>query len=629
MSTRHRRHRHALRPFRFGLVPALLLIAGGLAAIAPSVAVGQVPGVRAQAGSPSQSRQPESHPRTQPPPTSAGRDILLFEADNALREGDFPAAVGALERILRNSPDDEEALEKLAQTWQRWGESGKADPDSLKGVTLDLYRRLLEENPRQPRALADVRRMAPDEWRRYMGRAASAESGGQDRIAETYLRIAFELSDTSVVLRERLGKLTRRLAEGAPEPERTFYMGRLELAEGRPFEAAARFRQCLDADSTMFAFRKYYGIALFRQDNPADGLTWLQPLAEQDPEDPDIRYYMGTLFYDMQHWQPALEQLLPVAEQRLYRGDAARMVGLALSRSGVHDEVALKYLLQAEDDGSTDKDLPCQVGEHYVRLGRWDEAGKSFERCRAGAPAHPAAHLGLGLVADEQGRWKESIDHFETFLTTNPKSPAVLIRTGVSWIRLDHPDSAAARFRSAIRADSVFASMPADSIGDVQACEVAFLVLMAGREYRDGIVVGEHLLKTEPDNPTYLNNLAMAFADAGQNLDRGLELAVAANEASPDNAGFQDTLGWVQVRRKDYDAAEKTFDRSLALAEKAGMTDVTEILYHRAVLHASRNDRRKAIDDLTKTLAGDPNPQVRRSAEALLRRLQAEQKKLD
>jgi tetratricopeptide (TPR) repeat protein len=564
-----------------------------------------------------------------PAPTDASRDILLFEADNAIRGGDFPAAVRALEQILQRNPNDEEALEKLAQAWQRWGESGGGSPDSLKGRTLDLYRRLLEENPRQQRALANVRRLAPDEWRRYMGRAAAAESSGQDRTAESYLRIAFELSDTSAVLRERLGALTRRLADGAPEPERTFYLGRLELAAGRPFEAAARFRQCLDADSTMPAFRKFYGIALYEQERFADALTWLQPLAETHPEDPDVRFYIGSLLFQLQHWQPALEQLLPVAEQHLYRGEASRMVGLALSRSGVHDEVALKYLEQAARDGSTDRDLPCQIGEHFVRLNRWEEAGDSFRKCQAAAPNHPAAHLGLGLVADEQERWQESIEHFEAFLATNPKSPAVLIRTGVSWIRMDRPDSAAARFRSAIRADSLFASMPADSIGDAQACEVAFLVLLAGREYRDGIVVGEHLLERDPENATYQNNLAMALADAGENLDRGLELAIRANAASPDNPGFQDTLGWVQVRMKRYDEAEKTFDRSLALAEQIGMTDVTEILYHRAVMHASRNDRGKAIDDLNRTLSGDPNPQIRRSAEALLKRLQEEQRRLD
>ncbi|HEX7877847.1 MAG TPA: tetratricopeptide repeat protein, partial [Candidatus Eisenbacteria bacterium] len=568
----------------------------------------------------------ENHPVA---PSDPGRDLLLFEADNAIRGGDYRAAIDALEKILRKNPNDEEALEKLAQTWSRWAESGEASPDSLRTLTLDVYRRLLEENPRQPRALLNLRRLSPDEWRQYMARAATAESGGNEREAETCLRIAFELSDTSAVLRERLGTLTRRLADKAPEPERTFYMGRLDLAAGRPFEAAARFRQCLDADSTIAEFRKYYGIALYEQERFADALTWLQPLAESQPEDPDVRFYIGSLLFRLQHWQPALEQLLPVAEQHLYRGEASRMVGLALARSGVHDEVALKYLEQAATDGSTDTDLPCQIGEHYVRLDRWDEARTSFEKCRQGSPDHPAAHLGLGLVADEQGKWKESIEHFEKFLVTNPKSPAVLIRSGVSWIRIDQPDTAAARFRAAIRADSVFAAMPADSINDAQAFEVAFLVLLAGREYRDGIVVGEYLLKREPENPTYLNNLAMALADAGQNLDRGLDLAQRANAASPDNPGFQDTLGWVQVRMKRYGDASKTFDRSLELAEKVGMTDIAEILYHRAVMHASNNERMKAIDDLNKTLAGDPNPQIRRSAEALLKRLLEEQKKLD
>ncbi|TPW18012.1 MAG: glycosyl transferase family protein [bacterium] len=576
---------------------------------------------------------PESDSRAS---TSARRDILLFEADIALRQHDFPSAVERLETLLRTNPNDEEALERLAETWQLWGQSGGADPDSLREASLGLYRRLLEQNPRHARALVNVRRLAPDEWRRYLGRAAAAESSRQDLVAETYLRISFELSDTSAIVRERLGKLTRRLAEAAPEPERTFYMGRLDLAEGRPFEAAARFRQCLDADSTMTVFRKYYGIALFEKEEYSEALLWLQPIEESDPSDPDVRYYIGSLLFELRHWQPALEHLLPVAEQHLYRGEAARMVGIALAEAGVHDEVALKYLEQAVSDGSTNPDLPCRIGEHLVQLHRWDEARARFEACREANPKHPAANLGLGLVADEQGRWKESLGHFEDFLATNPKSPAVLIRVGVGWLRLEEPDSAAARFRSAIRADSVFAGMPADSIRNSELFEVIFLVLMASREYRDGIVVGEHLLAQEPANSSYMNNLAMALADAGEELGRGLDLARKANEASPDNPGFQDTLGWVQVRMKKYGEAEATLDGSLALAAKVGLMDVAEIRYHRAVLYASRNERMKAIDELNATIEGMKaapaaygNPQLRRTAEALLKRLTEEQKQID
>jgi len=570
------------------------------------------------------------------PPSSARRDILLFEADIALRQRDFPTAVANLETILKGNPNDEEVLERLAETLQAWGDTGGADPDSLRDVSLGLYRRLLEENPRQSRALASVRQLAPEEWRRYMERGATAESGGQDRAAENYLRIAFELSDTSAVLRERLGTLTERLANAGPEPERTFYLGRLDLAEGRPFEAAARFRQCLDADSTMIDFKKYYGIALFHQEQFNEALTWLQPLEDADPADIDIRYYIGSLLFELRHWQPALEHLLPVAEQHLYRGEAARMVGLALAQAGVHEEVSLKYLELAREDGSKDPDLPCQIGEHLVRLRRWEEARGSFDACHAINPDNPSANLGLGLVADQQERWQESLDHFEDFLATHPGSPAVLIRVGVGWLRLDQPDSSAARFRAAIQADSAFASMPADTISHTELFEVAFLILMVSREYRDGMVVGEYLLDHDPANSSYMNNLAMVYADAGEKLDRGLDLAVKANAASPDNPGFQDTLGWVQVRMKRYRDAEATLNGSLELAARMGVEDVAEIRYHRAVLYASNNQRTKAIEELTQTIESMDqapkkvgNPQLRRSAEALLQRLTEEQKRID
>ena len=87
---------------------------------------------------------------------------------------------------------------------------------------------------------------------------------------------------------------------------------------------------------------------------------------------------------------------------------------------------------------------------------------------------------------------------------------------------------------------------------------------------------------------------------------------------------------------KRYDDAEATLNGSLALALKTGLSDVAEIRYHRAVLYASNNQRMKAIEELNQTIEEmkrasgvSGNPQLRRTAEALLKRLTEEQKKID
>jgi tetratricopeptide (TPR) repeat protein len=593
-------------------------------------------------------------------------DLLLFEAETALRGGRYDEAAEALNALLAARPDHELALERLAQTYRLWVDSRREVPEGFLVASLDVYARLLENNPRHPVAIEAIQTLsgrsktgrtaleraaaldgangaAPDRlkaWRAawrldpanldaLLALATLEESVGEDRRAENALRIAFELSEGSAVVRERLGALTRRLANAGPEPERTFYLGRLDLAEGRPYEAAARFRQCLDADSTIMEFRKYTGMALYNQEKYAEALDWLKPLALSHPDDIDVRFHIGSLLFQLNHHAAALQELLPIVDRHRYRAEASYMVGVSLLRATRHDEEALGYLLRAEEAGAADSTLPCLLGEQYVRLHRWDEARGAFERCRAVRPNHPAAALGLGLVADQEGDWSESIRHFESFLAREPEAPAVLMRVGVSWLRVDEPDSALARFRSAIGRDSTFAPVTSDSLEDNDVFELSFLMLMASREYRDGIVVGEHLLGREPESAVYKNNVAMAYADANENLKRGVALAKEANDASPDNAGFLDTLGWLYVRQKKHRDAESTLDRSIELARESGLGDLSEIHYHRGVLFAETGRRTEAIEELRRALDGRPLPTVRRSAEALLKRLTDEQERLD
>lgn len=593
-------------------------------------------------------------------------DLLLFEAETALRGARYGEAATALNTLLAARPDHDMALERLRQTYRLWVDSGHEVPEEFLAASLDVYARLLEQNPRHgvaleaAQTLAGQSRMArtareraaaldgangatPDRlkaWRSawrldpanidaLLRLATLEETAGDERRAENALRVAFELSEESAEVRERLAALTRRLANAGPEPERTFYMGRLDLAEGRPFEAGARFRQCVEADSTIMEFRKYYGIALFQQENHAEALDWLKPLSASHPEDIDVRFYIGSLLFRLNHHAAALRELIPVAERHRYRGEASYMVGVSLLRATRHDAEALEYLLVAEKAGAGDSTLPCLLGEQYVRLRRWDDARGAFERCRAVRPDHPAAALGLGLVADQEEKWDESIRHFESFLARQPDAPAVLMRVGVSWLRSGEPDSALARFRSAIGSDSTFAPVSSDSLGDDEVFELSFLLLMASREYRDGIVLGEHLLERAPKNPVYQNNLAMAYADANENLKRGVSLAKEANDASPDNAGFLDTLGWLYVRMRRHADAEATLNRSLELAQESGIGDVSEIHYHRGVLFADMERTSDAIVELRRALDGQPMATVRRSAEALLKRLTGEQERLD
>jgi tetratricopeptide (TPR) repeat protein len=61
------------------------------------------------------------------------------------------------------------------------------------------------------------------------------------------------------------------------------------------------------------------------------------------------------------------------------------------------------------------------------------------------------------------------------------------------------------------------------------------------------------------------NNLALAYANRGQKLDRALELAVHAVNRVPNRPEPMDTLGVVLLKMRQYSAASQAFERALAM----------------------------------------------------------------
>jgi tetratricopeptide (TPR) repeat protein len=581
------------------------------------------------------------------------RSILDYEPGNryaleGLRElgGRYagPVLVSLRDVKAQNAWKDAEAEET------RQLRRPEKDRDYTKAVTL--YREALRIEPRHPgmfvklagllvrtdptseearKLYTEALRINPADLEALNALSGLEMAAGRYDKAEALLEVALELLEMdppgtirpeAAVARRQFGEVLDRLSEKDPTPRRHYYLGRLHLAEGNYSEAVKAIRTAFDADTSQVAYRKYLGIGYFNLDEMNESLGWFQKTLEVDPNDPDALYHIGSMLYDLSHYEPAIQHLKTVVDVPRYRGRASRLLGLALTRIDKHSESAAMYLEQAIKEGATDPQIRCVLGEQYLRAERWDDARGRFQECLEALPAHPAALLGSGLVADHDGNYRKAVSLLEKFLVDHPESPAVLMRLGLSYLKLGKPDSAIVKFRTAIGTDSTLTSVKPAELKPDQVLELGFLILMAGRNYEDGIVIGEHLARTSPDNAGYANNLAMAYADAGKNLDRALELSEVANEKSPDNAGFLDTLGWTYVRLKRYGEAQKTLARAIELELAEEKPEASEIYYHMAVLLSEMNQKEKAIEYLQKTLEDPANPLIEDSARKLLARLQ-------
>lgn len=116
----------------------------------------------------------------------------------------------------------------------------------------------------------------------------------------------------------------------------------------------------------------------------------------------------------------------------------------------------------------------------------------------------------------------------------------------------------------------------------------------------------EALLKKDPDNPTFLNDLGFIWADHDMKIDeaeklirRAIEedrkqrkkMEDLAPEDDKDNPAYLDSLGWVLYKKKDYKEAKKHLQE--AVKSKEGQH--IEILDHLADVHMALGEKDEAV----------------------------------
>ncbi len=148
------------------------------------------------------------------------------------------------------------------------------------------------------------------------------------------------------------------------------------------------------------------------------------------------------------------------------------------------------------------------------------------------------------------------------------RAPAL---TALAKNYLDAGDPANAR-RAAADADRAWAEM----LEGGEALEHSDLKTATAR-YESALQHGENSGATA-------NNLAWLYAQQSINLDRALELAKTAHQLLPRDLGVMDTLGFVYLRRRQYNEAIQTLESALDLqqAEHPAGTPVAELRQHLA-----------------------------------------------
>jgi len=243
------------------------------------------------------------------------------------------------------------------------------------------------------------------------------------------------------------------------------------------------------------------------------------------------------------------------------------------------------------------------LGQYQVDAGRAEEAVQQVEAALEASPEVPAFHDALGRVLVHAGRPADARRAFERALELDPEHAPAL--EGLA--RIAQAEGELARARELL-----------DRAADTDAENAEYVYAAAQLALASGDAAGaeerlRETLQREPSHPQASNDLAWILAERGEQLDDALVLARRAAAARP-TANVLDTLGWVQLRRGEAQAALETFERAHALDPESA-----SIAYRLglALAEVGQTDRARSL--LEQALASGAFPESEEAREQLAR----------
>ena len=299
------------------------------------------------------------------------------------------------------------------------------------------------------------------------------------------------------------------------------------------------------------------GAEYFRLDRLREAAVEFQAAAQFDPQ--NTQALLGTwqtlsrlndrsgnffLAERVAALNPLTPGVLPAVEEaaHFFEVTAVRMHDPWLLLNAGLCQAKLKHWERAEEcfrsiAAAAPAELPLRLllGNLYLQKGLPDQAVVEFRQLVEEQPVNAMAREALGMALRETGDLPAALEAFEKAAKLREAWPLPYFMAGNICLQLNRFEAAATNLEMAVK-------LAPRMVRFQVALGLAYTLL---NEPARAAQVYEGILSETPDDPVTLNNLAVAYAKSGQNLDRALQLIRRAVAALPNNLEIQDSLGLV------------------------------------------------------------------------------------
>lgn len=529
------------------------------------------------------------------------------------------ASVGDASMDVARAGVADRPAEKIAQAHAHYAAAIVHDMNEETEAALDDYFKAASDDPRDEDLVLEVSR-------RFI------QNKQFEKALELLSRAAAE-PDTSGAVFARLGIVYGQL--------------------GKTDQAIVAGRTAIKRSPDALAGYQNLFVNYLQNKQQEEAIKVLDDAAKQQKVDADFLVGLSELYLSYATQVPS--------QKDKAHGKAATILGRAEKLNPSNASLRLRLAEAYNSLGNSDKaadlylellkklpDLPmlrerihAKLAGIYLRSSDHKRAVEQLEAIVRDDPTNPEAYYYLGYISYTEKKPGEAAEYFSKTIVLNPDFPDPYYQLALSQISLNKPDEALSTldkarqkfaqnytlelctglaygrkkdYKQAVEhytaAEVIAKATDPSRLDDQFYFQLGATYERLG-EYTQAEQYFEKCLQLAPDSAEAQNYLGYMWAEHDLKLDKARELIEKAVKSEPKNAAYLDSLGWVLFKLQQPNEALGYTLKAVELSEEPDAT-----LYdHLGDIYAALKQPEKARDAWTKSLAVEPNDQIRKKLE--------------
>jgi tetratricopeptide (TPR) repeat protein len=479
-------------------------------------------------------------------------------------------------------------------------------------------------------------------------KAASDDPSDEELVLEVSRRF---------IQNKQLEKALDLLSRAAAEPEASgAVFARLGVVYGqlgKPDQAIAAGRTAIKRSPDALPSYQNLFVNYLQSKQEQEALKVLDEAAKQQNVDADFLVGLSELYLSYATQVPSqkdkahskavaslsrAEKLNPANPSlRLRLAEAYNSLGNSEKAADLY----LELLKKLPDLPMLRERIHAKLAGIYLRSSNHKRAVEQLEAIIRDDPTNPEAYYYLGYLSYTDKKPAQAAEYFSKTIVLNPDFPDPYYELALSQISLNKPDEALSTLDKARKkfaqnytlelctglaygrkkeykeaAEHYTAAEVIAKATDPSRLDDQFYFQLGATyermgDYTQAEQYFEKCLQLAPDSAEAQNYLGYMWAEHNLKLDKARELIERAVKAEPKNAAYLDSLGWVLFKLHQPKEALGYTLKAVELSEEPDAT----LFDHLGDIYTALNQPEKARDAWTKSLAVEPNDEIRKKLE--------------